>query len=79
MVRTWRSETVYPLMTRLVGVFLIFGILSGTAVDSDASGATPQPSFNVGYQVIDLKYRKDGQEQTVMLLPIKVSSGPKAG
>lgn len=66
-------------MTRLVGVFLIFGILSGTAVDSDASGATPQPSFNVGYQVIDLKYRKDGQEQTVMLLPIKVSSGPKAG
>ncbi|MFH1934836.1 MAG: hypothetical protein ABIN18_25115 [Pseudomonadota bacterium] len=65
MVRICRSETVNPLMARLVGVFILFGILSCTAVDSDARGAAPQPLFNVGYQVLDLKYRKDGQEQTL--------------
>jgi len=65
MTRIRRSETVYPLMARLVGVFLVFGILSCTAVDSDASGAEPRSLFNVGYQVFDLKYRKGGQEQTL--------------
>ncbi|MCG2778366.1 MAG: hypothetical protein L6406_22050 [Desulfobacterales bacterium] len=65
MVRICRSETVNPLMARLVGVFILFGILSCTAVDSDVRGAAPQPLFNVGYQVLDLKYRKDGQEQTL--------------
>jgi hypothetical protein len=34
-------------------------------VGSQASGAAPQPLFNVGYHVLDLKYRKDGQEQTL--------------
>jgi predicted dienelactone hydrolase len=53
------------MMARLVGLFFISVILSSTAVDSSASGAAPQPLFNVGYQVLDLKYRKDGQEQTL--------------
>lgn len=66
MVRILRSQTVYPLMARLVRVFLVFGILScAPVVGSDARGGAPQPQFNVGYQVLDLKYRKDGQEQTL--------------
>jgi predicted dienelactone hydrolase len=66
MARILRSETVYPLMALLVGVFLVFGILSCAPVGgSDARGGAPQPQFNVGYQVLDLKYRKDGQEQTL--------------
>ncbi len=65
MARMWRSETAYRLMARLVRGFLVFGILSCTVVDSDARRAAPQPLFNVGYQVFDLKYRKDGQEPTL--------------
>ncbi|MDI6775062.1 MAG: hypothetical protein QME60_06680 [Verrucomicrobiota bacterium] len=58
-------ETVYPLMARLVGIFFLFGVLSCAATDSGAGRATPLPLFNVGYQVLDLKSRKDGQEQTL--------------
>lgn len=66
MARILRSETVYPLMARLVGVFLVFGILScAPVVSSDAKGEAPQPQFNVGYQVLDFKYRKAGQGQTL--------------
>jgi len=54
------------LLTRLLGIFLVFfGILCGAAEGADASGAAPPPRFNVGYQVIDHKYRKDGQEHTL--------------
>ncbi|MBI5602257.1 MAG: hypothetical protein HY879_02795 [Deltaproteobacteria bacterium] len=63
MVRIWRAEAVYPLIGRLVGVFLVFTILSCLVEASNASGAASQPLFNVGYQAIDFKYRKDGQEQ----------------
>ena len=66
MARILRSQTVYPLMARLVGIFLVFGILSCASVEgSDARGETPQPLFNVGYQVLDFKHQKDGQEQTL--------------
>ena len=34
-------------------------------MDSNAREPELQPLFNVGYKVIDLKYRKDGQEQTI--------------
>lgn len=66
MVTILRSKTVYPLMRRLVGFFLVSGILScGFEASSDAKEGASQPQFNVGYQVLDLKYRKDGQEQTL--------------
>lgn len=39
--------------------------LNTAAADSDARGTALQPLFNVGYQVLDLKYPKDGQEQTI--------------
>jgi hypothetical protein len=34
-------------------------------MDSNAREPELQPLFNVGYKVIDFKYRKDGQEQTI--------------
>jgi hypothetical protein len=49
----------------LFGVFIFFGILICTVMDSNAREPELQPLFNVGYKVIDLKYRKDGQEQTI--------------
>ena len=52
-------------MARLVGLFFIFGILSGATVGADATGVALRPLFNVGYRVIDLKYRKDGQDETL--------------
>ena len=58
-----RSETVYPLTTRLFGVFLVLGMLSCEAIGSDVRKGVPRPLFTVGYQVLDLKYRKDGQKQ----------------
>ena len=53
-------------MVLLLGACLTFGILScASVVTADARGEAPQPQFNVGYQVLDLMYRKDGQEQTL--------------
>ncbi len=51
-------------MAHLVGVFLVFTILSYTTVDSETRGAVHQPQFNVGYQILELKYRKDREEKT---------------
>ena len=63
MVRIWRSETDYPLMTRLFGIFLILCILGCAPISSDAREGIPQPLYTVGYQILDFKYPKDGQEQ----------------
>jgi len=52
-------------MRCLLGSFLILGSLSCAAMGSDAKEELSQPLFNVGYQVLDLKYQKDGQEQTL--------------
>jgi hypothetical protein len=75
MVGIWRSATVNPLMARLVGVFLVFAILNCTAVESDASGAVPQARFNVGYQVLDLKYRKGGQDHHDKHSAVRIRTG----
>ncbi len=63
MVRIWRAETVYPLIAPLAGIFLVFTILSCLVEAPNANGAASQPLFHVGYQAIDFKYRKNGQEQ----------------
>lgn len=60
-----KPETVHPLRACLAGFFFVLAILSCKAAASEASGAAPLPLFNVGYQILDLKYRKDGQEQTL--------------
>lgn len=65
MITTWRSETVCRLIVHWVALLIVFVMLSCTAEASDVSGAAPQLPFNVGYQILDLKYRKDGQEQTL--------------
>jgi len=65
MLKMWRSEIAYRLMVKFVGGFFVFGVLLCSVVDSDAIGAESKPLFNVGYQVLDLKYRKDGQDTTL--------------
>ena len=63
MVRIWKAETVLRLIGRCAGAFLVLGILSYTSID--AGGAALKPRFNVGYQVLDLKYQKAGDEKTL--------------
>ena len=65
MIRFRRLDTVYPLRVPLVGLLLVFVILSCTAAASEVSGAAPLPLFNVGYQILDLKYQKAGKEQAL--------------
>ncbi len=60
-----KSKTVYSLIAYLIGVFLVFGILSCAVVDSGSSAAEPRPLFKVGYQVLDLKHEKGRQERTL--------------
>lgn len=65
MVGILRSKTVYPQMALTVVIFLVFGCLNCVPVRSEAREEESQPQFNVGYQVLDFKYRKDGREQTL--------------
>jgi len=65
MAGTWRSETIYPLTMRLFDAFLVLSILSYAAMGSDAKEGASQPLFNVGYQILDLKYRKDREEKVL--------------
>jgi predicted dienelactone hydrolase len=65
MIRIRRSETVYPLRVHLVGLFSVFIILSCLSTASDVSGGEYRPLFNVGYQILDLKYQKDGRAETL--------------
>ena len=37
-------------------------------MDSNAREPEIQPLFNVGYRIIDLKYRTDGQEQAITVV-----------
>ncbi len=78
MVGIWKPETVYLLTTRLLGVFLVLGSLSCAAIGADTKEGLLQPSFNVGYQVLDLKYREDGQEKALTVAVwYPTASGPK--
>jgi len=58
-------KTVYPLMKRLFAVFLVLVILSLDTFSSDSKKNTIHPIFDVGYQIIDLKYQKNGKEQNL--------------
>ncbi len=47
-----------------VGLFLVFSIMScAYMAGSDVKKEAHKPRFNVGYQVLDFKHQKDGQEQ----------------
>ena len=63
MVGIRKSETVYPLMMRLFSAFLVLSILSCAAISSGVRKGVHQSLFPVGYQVLDLRYQKGGQEQ----------------
>jgi predicted dienelactone hydrolase len=65
MAVMWRSEKTQPLMPGLLGVFLVLGIFSCVAMTAEAEERPTQLPFNVGYRVLDLKYRKDKQEKTL--------------
>jgi len=58
------SETSYPLKAFWTGVFLLLGLLicPPAASSDERSGAS---QFNVGYQVLDLDYRKEGREKAL--------------
>jgi predicted dienelactone hydrolase len=62
MVGIWRSRTVFGLIIRLIGAFLVVG---SAAIGAKTRDELHNSLFNVGYQVLDLKYRKDGQEKTL--------------
>ena len=53
----------YPLMTCLFSISLILGILGCAPISSDGRGGLPKLLYTVGYQVLDLKHSKYGQEQ----------------
>jgi predicted dienelactone hydrolase len=63
MATIYWARTGYPLIRRWVLVFFVFGLLICTPVDLDAGEETLRPEFKVGYQVLDLKNQKEGQEQ----------------
>ena len=63
MVGIRKSETVYPLMMRLFSAFLVLSILNCAAISSGVRKGVPKRLFSVGYQVLDFKYLKGGQEQ----------------
>jgi predicted dienelactone hydrolase len=56
---------VHPLIRRLSGICLVLAILSSAPANSGAAEGAVSPLFNVGYRVLDLKYTKDGKEQTI--------------
>lgn len=49
----------------MIGAFLVLGILACAARDSDAKERSAQTHFNVGYRVLDFKYRSGGQDKTL--------------
>ena len=65
MAGIWKTETAHRLMKRLFGVFLVLGIFTCNGMGADAEEWPHQSTFNVGYRVVDFKYRKDKQEKTL--------------
>jgi len=63
MERILKPETDYPMMMRLFAIFLVLSIIGCAPINSNAKKGAHQALYNVGYQVLDLKYPKDGQEQ----------------
>jgi predicted dienelactone hydrolase len=59
-----RSDIIYLPVARLFGVLLVSGILSGLLAAGAEAGSS-QAGFNVGYRVLDLKRRKNGQEEVL--------------
>jgi predicted dienelactone hydrolase len=49
----------------MIRLFIVFVMLTCTSTASDKSVATVRPLFSVGYQILDLKYQKDGREKTL--------------
>jgi hypothetical protein len=65
MIRIWMPEMAC-LFTRLVGLFLLYGILNFVPVVSLYAGTEAlQPQLNVGYKVLDVKYTKDDKARTL--------------
>jgi predicted dienelactone hydrolase len=50
---------------RLVRHSFVFVMLICMSAASQVSAGAPRPLFNVGYQILDLKYQKDGREETL--------------
>lgn len=61
MIIVRRPLTAHSLIACMVVPVFVFGIMNAAC----ANDSVPGQLFNVGYRVIDLKYRKDGREQTL--------------
>ncbi len=73
------SETIYPLVTRLVGVFLVLGVISYDATTADAGEWPTRAPFHVGFRVLDFPYQKDGQVKILTVAvwyPTAAEPGP---
>lgn len=57
-----RFETAFFLMKFLFSVLFVLGVLSSPAFGLDLK---TQPTFNVGYQILDFKYQKNGKDQNL--------------
>lgn len=60
-----RIAVCHTQNTRLHCFFAILGVLCCMSASAGVKEDTPLPLFNVGYQVLDFKYRKDDQEQMI--------------
>jgi predicted dienelactone hydrolase len=58
------SNTIYPSVARLFDVFLVFGMLSGQLAVGAEAGRS-QATFNVGYRVLDLECRTNGETEVL--------------
>ena len=63
MSGSWRSRALHLLMAHCIALFILLGMMSCPAPAAE-EGAS-HSLFNVGYQVLDIKSRKDGQPQTL--------------
>ncbi|NNL41976.1 MAG: hypothetical protein HKO79_05735 [Desulfobacterales bacterium] len=56
-------EKGYPLMTRLFVILLVMSIIACAPINSNARKGVQTAIYNVGYQVLDFKYPKKGEER----------------
>lgn len=58
-----QTEKGYPLITHLFVILLVMGIIGCAPINSSATKGAHHALNHVGFQVLDFKYPKDGEER----------------